>query len=42
MKELTDIVWPEIYKLAQEEIQEAWNEGRQQRECGSSDIASSC
>ena len=42
MKELTDIVWPEIYKLAQQEIQEAWNKGRQQSECSSSGIASSC
>lgn len=27
MKELTDIVWPEISKLAQEEVQKAWKKG---------------
>ena len=29
MKELTDIVWPEISKLAQAEMQEAWKKGLQ-------------
>ena len=30
MKELTDIVWPEIHKLAQKEIQEAFKQGELQ------------
>ena len=27
MKELTDIVWPEILKLARQEIKAAWSQG---------------
>ena len=27
MKELTDIVWPEILRLSQEEIKTAWSQG---------------
>ena len=40
MKELTDIVWPEIYKLAQDEIQEAWKEGQLQSKCSCAGITS--